>query len=124
MKTNSLILSALVCIGLAAPAMADGMAAKGKSALGSSTAFVVDVPEGMVVDSTVKCPVKCTRSLAEAFGDEKGWKQKIVGTLFGVPSGAVFGVPYGCVAGGKHALSTGWDKPFSKESFVVCNVEK
>jgi hypothetical protein len=62
--------------------------------------------------------------LASAFGDENGWKQIIVGTVIGVPTGAVFGVPYGAIAGARHALSVGYEKPFSAESFIVSNEEK
>ncbi len=86
--------------------------------------MLVDIPEGIVVDSVVKCPVKASKSLAAAFGDENGWKQKIVGAVFGVPAGAVFGVPYGAIKGGKHAASVGWEKPFSSESFIVSNEDK
>ncbi len=104
--------------------LADGAMDTGKSCVGSTVAMVVDVPEGVVVNTVYKCPYKATKSLASAFGDEDGWKQNIVGALIGIPSGAVFGVPYGVVKGGQHAMSVGWDKPFSKESFVVSNESK
>jgi hypothetical protein len=119
MKINTLVLSTLACLVVAAPCFADGGGVKGLA--GAGTAFFVDVPEGIIVDSAYKCPVKATKSLAEAFGDEKGWKQNIVGAFIGIPCGAVFGVPYGAICGGHHALTVGREKPFSKESFVVSN---
>lgn len=120
MKKSAALLTVLATLAIGSPSFAGAMDT-GKSVAGSTVAMVVDVPQGMVVDSMVKCPVKASRSLAGAFGDEHGWKQKIVGSVFGVPAGAVFGVPYGAVKGGQHAASVGWDKPFSSDSFIVTN---
>jgi len=124
MKSRCLSVAALALVALTAsiPAFADGGGIMG--AAGSTTAMIIDVPEGIVVDTAVKCPYKASRSLAETFGDENGWKQIIVGTIIGVPTGAVFGVPFGAISGGRHAMSVGWEKPFSVESFVVSNEEK
>jgi len=119
MKKNTLVLSALASLAIAAPCFADGGGVKGIA--GSGAALLVDVPQGMIVDSAYKCPYRATKGLAEAFGDEKGWKQNIVGAMIGIPCGAVFGVPYGAVKGGHHALTVGYDKPFTSESFVVSN---
>jgi len=124
MNKSVALLAILATVAVASPSFADGVMGTGKSLAGSGTAMLVDIPEGMVVDSLVKCPMKASKSLAGAFGDENGWKQKIVGAVFGVPSGAVFGVPYGAIKGGKHAANVGWDKPFSSESFIVSNEEK
>lgn len=124
MKKNATLLAVLATVGLAAPSFADGALGTGKSVVGSTTAMIVDVPEGIIVDTAYKCPYRATKGLAEAFGDENGWKQNIVGALIGIPAGAVFGVPYGAVKGGYHAASVGWDKPFSGESFVVTNESK
>jgi len=104
------------------PAMADGGGPVGF--LGATTATVIDTPEGMVVDSLYGCPKKASKGLAEAFGDENGWKQQIVGALIGIPTGVVFGVPYGAFHGMHHAWTTGWDKPFSGDSFIVCDSDK
>jgi hypothetical protein len=124
MKSRSLSVAALALVALAssAPAFADGGGIMG--AVGAPVAFLIDVPEGVVVDSAVKCPYKFSTGLAGAFGDENGWKQIIVGTVIGVPSGFLFGIPYGAVAGGRHGLTVGWDKPFSAESFIVSNESK
>ena len=124
MNKSAALLAILATVAVASPSFADGALGTGKSMAGSGTAMLVDVPEGIVVDSLVKCPVKASKSLAAAFGDENGWKQRIVGAVFGIPSGAAFGVPYGAIKGGKHAASVGFDKPFSSESFIVSNEEK
>jgi len=124
MKKSVALLAILATVAIGSPSFADGAMSTGKSLAGSGTAMLVDIPEGIVVDSVYKCPVKASKSLAAAFGDENGWKQKIVGAVFGVPSGAVFGVPYGAIKGGRHAASVGYDKPFSSESFIVKNEEK
>jgi hypothetical protein len=73
----------------------------------------------MVIDSLYRVPLKTERGLAEAFGDEKGFEQNVVGTVIGVPVGMVWGVPAGILRGAKHGLGTGWEKPFSTESFLV-----
>jgi hypothetical protein len=124
MKSRPLSVAALALMALSfsMPAFADGGGVMG--AAGSSTAMLIDVPQGIVVDSAVKCPYKASRSLADTFGDENGWKQMIVGTIIGIPTGFVFGIPYGAIAGGRHAMSVGWDKPFSVDSFIVSNEEK
>jgi len=122
MKASSLVMAAVAVLGLASPSFADGGGPVG--IVGSGTAMLIDIPEGAVVDSAFKCPYKFSRGLASAFGDENGWKQVIVGTVIGVPTGAVFGVPYGAIAGARHALSVGYEKPFSAESFIVSNEEK
>jgi hypothetical protein len=124
MKSRPLSVAALALMALSfsVPAFADGGGIMG--AAGSTTAMLIDVPEGIVVDSAVKVPLRTSKGLAYVFGDENGWKQIIVGTLIGVPVGAVIGVPYGAIAGGKHAMSVGWEKPFSVESFIVSNEEK
>ncbi|HEY9684753.1 MAG TPA: hypothetical protein V6C86_24460 [Oculatellaceae cyanobacterium] len=92
-------------------------------ALGAGVASVIDAPEGMVIDSLYGCPMKASKGLAEAFGDENGWKQQIVGAVIGVPVGVVFGVPYGFCHGLHHAWNEGYEKPFSVSSFVVSDKE-
>jgi hypothetical protein len=128
MKSKLLSMSAaalsVTALSFCAPAFADGIVGTGASLVGSTTALLIDVPQGAVVSSTVKVPYSATKGLAAAFGDENGWKQNIVGAVIGVPTGFVFGIPYGAIKGAKHALSVGWDKPFSAESFIVSNEGK
>ena len=41
----------------------------------------------------------------------------VVGSVVGGPFGAVGGAAYGCVFGVIHGAKTGYNHPFSKESF-------
>lgn len=123
MKKSAALLAIFATLQMGSASFA-GTLDTGKSVVGSSVAMIVDVPEGIIVDTAYKCPYSATKGLAGAFGDENGWKQNIVGAVFGIPAGMAFGVPYGAVKGGQHACSVGWDKPFSKESFVVTNEGK
>lgn len=121
MKTQNLILSTLACLAISAPSFAEGGPV---GFLGATVALLVDVPEGIVVHTLVKGPMQTSHCLAGAFGDENGWKQNIVGHMIGIPTGAVLGVPTGALVGAKHAVSSGYDKPFSVDSFVVSGSEK
>jgi len=81
--------------------------------------MIIDVPQGILVDALWRVPLKTQRALAEKFGDEKGFEQNVVATMIGVPVGMVWGVPEGALRGAKHGLGSGWEKPFSTESFIV-----
>jgi hypothetical protein len=120
MKNKMLILAIAGAAFAVAPAFANGgpVSSVG-SLLGSTTALVVDVPEGVLVDSLYYVPHKTVKSLASAFGDEHGLLQNVVGMTIGIPVGVTWGIPYGALHGAKHALGTGWDKPFSTESYIV-----
>jgi len=123
----TLLTSFAVGCGFAAPSFADGGPMNSaKSAAGATTALVVDVPEGIVVDSLYRCPKKCWHGLAVALGDNPRSDfglcylgQQLVGITVGVPVGVVWGIPYGALHGAKHGIGSGWDKPFSTESYIV-----
>jgi hypothetical protein len=121
----TLLTSLALALGFSAPSFA-GVGDDVKGSAGVATAFVVDVPEGMVVDSLYRCPKKCWHSLAVAFGDNPSSDfglcylgQQLMGITVGIPVGVVWGIPYGALHGAKHAASSGWDKPFSTESYIV-----
>lgn len=116
-RIASTLLASAVALSACLPALADGGGPVG--AVGAATATIIDTPEGMVVDSLYGCPMKASKGLASAFGDENGWKQQIVGAVIGIPTGFVFGIPYGACHGMHHAWNTGYEKPFSVDSFVV-----
>lgn len=119
-KVLSLMAAGLIAIGVAGPARAgDGPLGSVTSWLGSVTAFIVDVPEGILYHSLYNCPLKTSQYLAESFGDENGAGQNVVGAVLGVPTGILWGIPYGAIAGAKHGIGTGWEKPFSTESYIV-----
>ena len=117
--TIALIAASLLTSATALPSYADSIGHDAAGLVGSLTAFVVDVPEGLVYDSLHTVPRKFRKGLAASFGDEGGWKQNIAGAALGWPTGIVIGVPYGAIRGGQHAFRSGFDKPFSMESFNV-----
>ena len=80
----------------------------------------------MVVDGLYRMPKKFWHGLAVAFGDNPSSDfglcflgQQLMGITVGIPCGVVWGIPYGAIHGAKHGIGTGWDKPFSGESFCV-----
>ena len=122
MNKKSILLSLAAAFSLttALPSYA-GDSALGDIAsfFGSSAAVVLDVPQGILVDSLWRVPRKTQRTLAEHFGDEKGFQQNVAATVLGVPFGVVWGIPAGALRGAKHGMDKGWEKPFSTESFIV-----
>lgn len=122
MKKTALVLSlaSAMLLGVNVPSYADdnGLGSIA-SFFGSCTAVVFDVPTAMVIDTFWRSPLKTERTLAEKFGDEKGFQQNVAATVIGVPVGMVWGVPAGALRGAKHGMGTGWEKPFSTESFLV-----
>jgi hypothetical protein len=118
-KVAALVLAGVMSLGVTLPSMADGIVHNSVSWAGSATAGIVDTPEGIVVDSLWRCPHHAQRCLARSFGDEKGFGQNVAGFVLGWPFGMVWGVPYGFVDGLTYGRKTGWDKPFSMESFLV-----
>ena len=118
-KVAALVLAGVMSLGVTLPSMADGIVHNTVSYAGSVTAGIIDTPEGVVVDSLYRCPKHAQRCLARSFGDEKGLGQNVIGFIIGVPFGMVWGVPYGFVDGLTYGRKTGWDKPFSMESFLV-----
>lgn len=105
-------------LGSIAPSHADGLGSIA-SFFGSTTAMVVDIPQGVVIDSLYRSPKNAWHALAGHFGDEKGFQQNVAGAVIGIPVGMVWGVPAGFLRGAKHAMDSGWEKPFSTESFIV-----
>ena len=122
-KSVLLAVASFLALG-ATPSYANDAVNGVASFVGSTAATIVDVPEGIIVDSLWRMPMKTTHALAEKFGDEKGFEQNVVGALIGIPVGIVWGIPEGAIRGGRHGMSTGWEKPFSTDSFLVVSDEK
>ncbi len=118
-KVLTTIAAAAVAVGFALPSYAEGMMDSGKSFVGTSTALVIDIPEGVALNSLWYQPKKISKRLAVAFGDENGLGQRLAGFAIGIPTGIVWGVPAGAIYGGRHAWDAGWEKPFSTESYIV-----
>jgi len=85
--------------------------------LGSAAGTVVGIPEGAVKDG-VKGAMMATKWMAEKLGDEDGTYQTWGGALLAGPFGLVGGAAYGTFDGGWHGMKTGYEKPFSKDSFT------
>lgn len=123
-KFLSTLLASALTMGVALPTFADDSALDDFASLaGTTTALIIDVPQAMVVDTLWWSPLHAQRALSEHFGDDKGLMQNVAAFVIGVPWGMVWGIPSGALRGAKHACSTGWEKPFSTESFMCINQE-
>jgi len=85
--------------------------------VGSTVGLLVGMPEGFVKDG-VKGAQLSTKWVAEKLGNESGTYQLWAGALLGGPFGVVGGATYGTFDGGWHGVSTGYQKPFSKDAFT------
>jgi hypothetical protein len=82
---------------------------------------------GMAVSGTVSGPVddgyhwflKGSQHVAGKFGDENGAGQLAVGVPTGGSVGLVLGSAYGVLDGAWHGLKTGWERPFSRWSYIT-----
>ena len=126
-QMNNRVVSLLAAVGLLmyAPLPSHaGALGDVASLFGSATATVIDIPEGILVDSLYRSPKNAWKALAGHFGDENGFQQNVAGALIGIPVGFVWGIPAGALRGAKHGMGTGWEKPFSTESYIVGLEEK
>jgi hypothetical protein len=122
MKNKILVAASLIAavsVSTILPSLANGPVKQTYAFVGTTTATVVDVPEGIIVDSAYRVPKHYWHVLASAFGDENGLGQNLAGAVIGIPFGVVFGIPYGAIHGLYHAWNTGWEKPFSTDSYIV-----
>lgn len=85
--------------------------------LGAGAGTLVGIPEGAVKDG-VKGAQQATKWVAGKLGDEDGTYQTWAGAIFGAPFGILGGSTYGTFDGGWHGMKTGYEKPFSKDSFT------
>jgi hypothetical protein len=85
--------------------------------VGAGVSSVIGVPEGAVKDG-VKGAMMSTKWLSNKLGDQDGTYQTWAGAILAAPFGIVGGGAYGTFDGGWHGLKTGYEKPFSKDSFT------
>ncbi len=92
--------------------------------LGALSGALVNGVVGGPIDDGYHGFLKGTRQLAGKFGDEKGTGQQIaaapLGGSVGLLLGTVYGVPHGFI----HGFKTGWNKPFSRWSYVTMEETK
>jgi hypothetical protein len=119
---SSLVLAVAMLGTLVAPSYADDDTFKKVAQfpvklLGSGVATAVGMPEGAVKDG-VKGSKMSTKWVAKKLGDEDGTFQTWTGAVLGGPVGIAGGAAYGIFDGAVHGAKTGWEKPFSKDSFT------
>ena len=71
------------------------------------------------VDDGYHWMLKGTKHVAGKFGDENGTGQLIAAAPIGGSTGLVLGSAYGVPHGFMHGFKTGWEKPFSRWSFIT-----
>ncbi len=71
------------------------------------------------VDDGFHAGKTATTHIAGAFGDEKGRVQQAVAAPVGYPLGILVGGVRGFGRGVMHGAKKGWEKPFSRWSFVT-----
>jgi hypothetical protein len=86
---------------------------------GAAVSGVVSGP----VDDSYHWFLKGTQHVAGKFGDEKGRAQLAVGAPTGGAVGAVLGAGHGVVYGAAHGFKSGWEKPFSRWSYITMEKE-
>ena len=85
--------------------------------VGSTVGFALGVPLGAVKDG-VKGAQMSTKWAAGKLGNEDGVYQNWAGAILAAPFGIAGGAAYGTFDGGWHGIVTGYEKPFSKDSFT------
>jgi hypothetical protein len=123
-KSLFLGLAAMMAVATVTPSYANDAVNGVASWAGSTCATIVDVPQGIIVDSLWRMPLKMWHSIAAGCGDEHGFQQNVAGAVIGIPVGFLWGIPEGAIRGGHHGMTTGWEKPFSTDSFVCVGEEK
>jgi hypothetical protein len=120
---SSLMLASVLVGSLVAPSYADDETTFQKIVflpvrlVGSGTGTVLGVPLGVAKDG-IKGYRKSSKWVANKLGNEDGDGQNIVGMIVGGPFGALGGSIYGVPDGAWHGMKSGFDKPFSKDSFT------
>jgi hypothetical protein len=118
---------ALVATSMAAPGFALDYEAKPVSWVIQSPVRLVGGLTGALVSGAVSGPVddgyhwflKGTKHVAGKFGDEKGQGQIAAAVPIGGSVGLVLGTGYGVLDGAAHGFKKGWEKPFSRWSYVT-----
>lgn len=119
-KFASYVAVAATVIGSSAPCFADDMAGKALAfpfkVTGSAISTVWGVPLGLTKGG-VEGSMKTTKMVADKMGDKECPVKTAVAAVVGGPFGAVGGGAVGSVKGAIHGAKTGYEKPFSMESF-------
>lgn len=126
-KVSQVAMSMLLLASVSAPAMAIDYESKPVMWGIQAPVRTAGALTGMAVNGAVCGPIdysyhwflKGTTHVAGKFGDEKGTAQLVAGVPTGGAVGAVLGGAYGVLAGSMHGFKTGWNKPFSRWSYMT-----
>lgn len=130
-----ILCSTIVVSGLISPALLPALAldyeAKQVHAVISAPFKVAGAVSGMAVCGLFSGPVddgfhqakKSTSKLAGALGDENGKSEVLVAAPVVGPVGLLVGGVKGAFKGAIHGAKAGWNKPFSRWSFVTMEEE-
>jgi len=121
------MLAAMLTTTVVAPAMALDYEAKPINWLIMAPYRTAGALSGAVVSGFVSGPVdggyhgslKATKHVAGKFGDEKGAGQLAAAAPIGGSAGMLMGGGCGAAHGLHHGWKTGWDKPFSRWSYIT-----
>jgi len=88
--------------------------------VGGATGAVVSGGFSGPIDKGYHWFLKGTQHVAGKFGDENGAGQIAAAVPIGGSVGLVLGTAYGCFPYGVwHGFKTGWEKPFSRWSYIT-----
>lgn len=128
MKTmGRVMLAAMLTISAVAPALALDYEAKPIAWLLAAPFKTAGAISGAVICGAASGPVdggyhgslRGTKHVAAKFGDEKGLGQQVAAVPIGGTAGLVLGGGSGAFHGVKHGWKTGWEKPFSRWSYIT-----
>lgn len=126
-----ILCSAIVIISLISPALTPAFAldyeAKPINSIITAPFHLAGAVTGGAVCGLFSGPVddgfnagkKATSRIASALGDENGKLEILVAAPIGFPLGLVVGGVRGFGKGVAHGTKTGWEKPFSRWSYVT-----
>lgn len=124
--TKVLGVTAMVLASTITPCLALDYEAKPVNWVLQSPIRLVGALTGVVVSGGFMGPVnhgyggfvKGTHHWAEKFGDEKGMGQNMAAAPTGGVGGIIVGSGYGVLSGIKNGWRQGWEKPFSRWSYL------
>lgn len=127
LTVKRLLCSALLLASSVTPALALDYEAKPINWCIQAPVRLVGALSGAVVNGAFCGPVddgyhwslKGTKHVAGKFGDEKGAGQLAAAAPLGGSVGLVLGGGYGVLDGAWHGFKGGWDKPFSRWSYIT-----
>lgn len=120
---GTLALTALM--GTCAPAHAEKEGEMAKQALllpvrfaAMGSGMVVGTPVAITRRTSNRC-IEFTKTFADNIGGHEHLVPMAMASVMGVPFGMIVGTGEGVYHGGRNAISHGWEKPFSLDSFSL-----